>query len=69
MISDIRMPGMDGMEVLARIRYRQELQAAILYKTEDGLYVDFKDPQEAITPGQFVAWYLEDELVGSGVIS
>ncbi|MBT8236548.1 MAG: hypothetical protein KJO04_10180, partial [Bacteroidia bacterium] len=32
-------------------------------------YVDFHQPQEAITPGQFVAWYLEDELVGSGVIS
>jgi tRNA-specific 2-thiouridylase len=66
---DLALEPETEMEVLARIRYRQELQAAILYKTEDGLYVDFKDPQEAITPGQFVAWYLEDELVGSGVIS
>ena len=57
------------MAVLARIRYRQELQPAVLYKTEDGLYVEFHQPQEAITRGQFVAWYLNDELVGSGVIS
>jgi len=60
----------DGsMNVLARIRYRQPLQKATLYKIDGGLYVDFNKPQEAITPGQFVAWYLEDELVGSGVIS
>ncbi|WP_036383353.1 tRNA 2-thiouridine(34) synthase MnmA [Muricauda sp. MAR_2010_75] len=60
----------DGtLEVMARIRYRQPLQPATLYKIENGLYVDFKEKQSAITEGQFVAWYIEDELVGSGVIS
>ena len=53
----------------ARIRYRQELETACLYATSDGLYVAFDSPQSAITEGQFVAWYLGDELVGSGVIS
>lgn len=57
------------MEVRARIRYRQALQPATLYKIEGGLYVDFAEPLAAITEGQFVAWYLEDELIGSGVIS
>jgi tRNA-specific 2-thiouridylase len=57
------------MEVKARIRYRQELQPAVLYKIGSGLYVDFQEPQSAITPGQFVAWYQGDELIGSGVIS
>lgn len=57
------------MQVTARIRYRQPLQKATLYKIEGGLYVDFKEKQSAITEGQFVAWYLDDELVGSGVIS
>jgi tRNA-specific 2-thiouridylase len=33
------------------------------------MYVSFREPQSAITEGQFVAWYMEDELVGSGVIS
>ena len=59
----------ETMEVKARIRYRQPLQEAILYKVENGLYVDFKEAQSAITEGQFVAWYVGEELVGSGVIS
>jgi tRNA-specific 2-thiouridylase len=59
----------ETLKVKARIRYRQPLQDAILYKMENGLYVAFKKEQSAITEGQFVAWYLEDELVGSGVIS
>ena len=55
--------------VMARIRYRQPLQAATLVCTTDGLYVIFDQPQSAITPGQFVAWYRENELLGSGVIA
>ena len=58
-----------SMAVMARIRYRQDLQKAELHRTSTGLYVTFDQPQSAITEGQFVAWYLEDELVGSGVIS
>jgi len=59
----------ESLEVLARIRYRQDLEKAILHQTEKGLYVEFKNKQSAITEGQFVAWYLEDELLGSGVMS
>ncbi len=59
----------ESMPVQARIRYRQPLQAATLYKTEGGMYVDFEKPQTAITEGQFVAWYAGEELIGSGVIS
>ncbi len=60
----------DGsMKVMARIRYRQPLQKATLHKVEGGLYVDFDEKQSAITEGQFVAWYTDDELIGSGVIS
>jgi len=56
------------MEVKARIRYRQPLEKATLYRAEQGLYVSFENAQSAITEGQFVAWYLDDELLGSGVI-
>ncbi len=59
----------ETMEVMARIRYRQELQKAKLYKVDNGLFIEFDKPQSAITEGQFAAWYLDDELVGSGVIS
>tara|TARA_R110000868_G_scaffold1389_18_gene10786 strand:- start:6745 stop:7932 length:1188 start_codon:yes stop_codon:yes gene_type:complete len=65
---DLRLKTGETMSVLARIRYRQPLQKATLTKVESGLYVEFEHPQSAITEGQFVAWYLKDELVGSGVI-
>ncbi|WP_397362170.1 tRNA 2-thiouridine(34) synthase MnmA [Olleya sp. R77988] len=66
---DLALKTDQTMEVLARIRYRQTLDKATLYKVESGLYVQFSNPQSAITEGQFVAWYLDEELVGSGVIS
>ncbi len=59
----------DTLEVLARIRYRQKLEKATLHQLNSGLYVIFEHPQSAIAEGQFVAWYLGEELVGSGVIS
>ncbi len=66
---DLALKNGETMEVMARIRYRQPLQKATLYQFESGLYVSFDEPQSAITEGQFVAWNIGDELVGSGVIS
>jgi tRNA-uridine 2-sulfurtransferase len=66
---DLRLENQQQIKVKARIRYRQELQDAILYQFKNGLFVSFLNPQSAITEGQFVAWYIEDELIGSGVIS
>lgn len=66
---DLRLNNGETMEVMARIRYRQALQKATLYQFESGLFVVFDEPQSAITEGQFVAWNMGDELVGSGVIS
>jgi tRNA-specific 2-thiouridylase len=66
---DLRLQNGETMEVMARIRYRQELQKATLHQFESGLYVEFDEAQSAITEGQFVAWNIDDELVGSGVIS
>lgn len=67
--NDLKLNANNSMTVKARIRYRQPLQNATLYKVDNGLYVEFKTPQTAITEGQFVAWYKNDELLGSGVIS
>ncbi|MBT0550867.1 tRNA 2-thiouridine(34) synthase MnmA [Riemerella anatipestifer] len=66
---DLELKNNETMEVMARIRYRQPLEKATLHKYEDGLYIEFENPQSAVAEGQFAAWYLEDELVGSGVIS
>ena len=67
--TDLALANGETMEVMARIRYRQPLQKAVLHQFENGMYVAFEEPQSAITEGQFVAWYLDDELVGSGVIA
>lgn len=67
--TDLAIANGETIEVMARIRYRQPLQKAILHQFENGMYVAFEEPQSAITEGQFVAWYLNDELVGSGVIA
>jgi tRNA-specific 2-thiouridylase len=51
-----------------RIRYRQPLFGVTLYQEPNGLYVIFDEPQKAVTPGQFAAWYSQEEVIGSGVI-
>ncbi|MDT8417635.1 MAG: aminomethyltransferase beta-barrel domain-containing protein, partial [Lutibacter sp.] len=66
---DLAIKNGENLSVLARIRYRQALDEAIICQVENGLYVEFKNKQSAITEGQFVAWYINDELLGSGVIS
>jgi len=66
---DLKLSYEESMIVMARIRYRQPLQKARLFRYKEGIYVLFDKPQSSITKGQFVAWYIEDELIGSGVIS
>jgi tRNA-specific 2-thiouridylase len=56
------------MKVMARIRYRQALEPAVLHHEPEGMYVIFDRPQKGVTPGQFVAWYQNQELLGSGII-
>jgi tRNA-uridine 2-sulfurtransferase len=66
---DLALKNGQTMKVMARIRYRQPLQSATLHQFGNGMYVAFDEPQSAMTSGQFVAWNIDDELVGSGVIS
>ena len=66
---DLTLKVGETLTVKARIRYRQGLENAELNLTTEGLIVRFENQQSAIQEGQFVAWYIEDELVGSGVIS
>jgi len=66
---DLQLQVDESMEVMARIRYRQALEKATIYQVDAGMYVEFQELQSAITEGQFVAWYQDEELLGSGVIS
>ena len=65
---DLRLKNGETMEVMARIRYRQPLEKAVLYQFEEGLFIEFENPQSAIAEGQFASWYMGEECLGSGVI-
>ena len=66
---DLRLQNGESTELMVRIRYRQTLEKATLYQFEEGLFIEFENPQSAIAEGQFAAWYDGEELLGSGVIS
>ena len=77
MRDELRMAVGNERRCRCRIRYRQELQDAVLLMRSNGLFVVFDKPQRSITPGQFAAFYaLPDpadkwdapELLGSGII-
>lgn len=58
-----------GKTLKARIRYRQSLADCTVAREGDALRVRFTQPQRAVAPGQFIAFYNGDELIGSGVIA
>lgn len=66
---DLRLKIGQKLGISARIRYRQRLEPAVLYHEPDGMYMIFDHPQKGVTPGQFAAWYRDDELLGSGIIT
>lgn len=53
---------------LCRIRYRQPLQQATAWRTNDSLYIVFDQPQRGVAAGQFAALYNADEVIASGVM-
>ena len=65
---DLRLQPGQSARYLSRIRYRQPLSMATFIMHEQGLYVLFDKAQKSIAAGQFVAWYDDDECIGSGVI-
>ncbi len=66
---DLKLKNGESMDVMARIRYRQTLEKATIYQSEEGFFMEFENAQSAIAEGQFAAWYIDDELIGSGVIA
>ena len=67
--TDVKLNIGESREYQVRIRYRQPLEKAELIKREEGTYIIFNKPQRGVAPGQFAAWYQNEELIGSGVIS
>ena len=65
---DQELPEGENRDFMVRIRYRQPLQKARLFRRREGMFVIFDQLQRGIAPGQFAAWYEKDEVMGSGVI-
>ena len=55
--------------VQARIRYRQQDQHCHIRPSDTGYYVDFSEPQRAVTPGQSIVFYSRDRCLGGGAIT
>ena len=54
--------------VRAKIRYKSPATDAMLCPCKDRVEVRFDRPQRAVTPGQAVVFYHEDEVLGGGII-
>ena len=67
--TDLKLQAGERKKFDIRIRYRQPLEKGTIYMQEEGAYILFENQQRGITSGQFAAWYLQDELIGSGVIA
>ncbi|MEX0883512.1 MAG: tRNA 2-thiouridine(34) synthase MnmA [Cyclobacteriaceae bacterium] len=63
----VLIPG-ESASYQVRIRYRQPLTGAILIMKHNGLYILFDQAQRGVASGQFVAWYKDNETIGSGTI-
>ena len=60
----------EPIRVMAKARYRHQPQPATVYPMENGnAKVVFDAPQRAMTPGQTVALYDGDMVVGGGIIT
>ncbi|WP_420386492.1 tRNA 2-thiouridine(34) synthase MnmA [Roseivirga sp.] len=66
---DLQLEEGTSQEFLGRIRYRQPLEKVEVFAEPEGLYFIFENYQKGIAPGQFVAWYSDNELIGSGEIA
>ena len=59
-----------GAEVTIQIRaHGSEIPARIETRAGDSARVRFVEPQRSVAPGQLVAFYLGDEVLGGGTIS
>lgn len=69
-INIIPFEKIDGrMEVSAQIRYNSEPVKAFIEQINDNtIKVEFENAQRAVTPGQSVVFYLDDIVLGGGII-
>ena len=65
---DLKIDVGEKKDFLIRTRYRQNLIPGKLIMKSDYLFIEFREQVKSITSGQFAAWYLKNELIGSAPI-
>lgn len=53
---------------MAKFRYRQPDTPVTVTMQDDGMHIDFDEPQRAVTPGQWAVLYDGDICLGGGII-
>jgi tRNA-specific 2-thiouridylase len=57
------------LKVKAKIRYNsRESDASVRVLADSWAEINFNEPQKAITPGQPVVFYNDNELIGGGIV-
>lgn len=64
LVDDIK----DWLDVTVKTRYSAKVAKAKIIKQEDKIKVIFDEPQRAITPGQSAVFYIDDIVLGGGII-
>ena len=64
-----RTPAQSILDCSAKIRYRQQdMQCRISVLVDNAASVEFGEPQRAITPGQALVIYTQEQCLGGGTI-
>jgi tRNA-specific 2-thiouridylase len=61
-------PPAQSFSCTAKTRYRQADQQCVVNMTDSGAYVEFEQPQRAVTPGQWIVLYQGEDCLGGGII-
>ena len=64
LVDDIK----EWMEVTVKTRYSTKVAKAKIIKLDNKIKVVFDEPQRAITPGQSAVFYINDIVLGGGII-
>ena len=66
LIKDINI---ENLRVAVKTRYsKKESFATLNVINEDKIKINFEEPEKSLTPGQSAVFYLDDVVVGGGII-
>lgn len=65
----VEVPLKQPIQIQAKVRYRAYPEEATLFRHNEQLtQVEFVRPQRAVTPGQCVCYYQQEQVIGGGII-